>query len=147
MKKLYNDTCVLPWLLFLALWFVATFNWGQSWLWWWGRTTTYYDQKYIIRNRSGFHCNFMFTSRYIHFWLMINYKLYAGHETARSTLAFTFYLLTVNPAVQEKLFQEIDQFYSRNPVCMVQWIYMYNNDYNRTVLCWRLLSRLNMLIW
>lgn len=41
--------------------------------------------------------------------------LLAGHETARSTLAFIFYLLAVNPTVQEKLFKEIDQFYSRNP--------------------------------
>lgn len=41
--------------------------------------------------------------------------LLAGHETARSTLAFIFYLLVVNPAVQEKLIQEIDQFYLRNP--------------------------------
>ena len=37
--------------------------------------------------------------------------LIAGYETTSSCLAYTSYLLTINPDVQEKLCQELDNYF------------------------------------
>lgn len=40
--------------------------------------------------------------------------LLAGYETSSNTLAFVCYLLAIHPECQEKLQQEVDDFYSRH---------------------------------
>ena len=40
----------------------------------------------------------------------------AGNETTSVALSFVTYLLAVHLDVQEKLFEEIHQYYSENPV-------------------------------
>ena len=40
----------------------------------------------------------------------------AGYETTSTTLAFTTYLLAINPAVQERLANEIQEYFEENPV-------------------------------
>ena len=47
-------------------------------------------------------------SSLIIFWL--------GYETTSNCLAYTSYLLALNPDKQETLYQEIEQFYHENPV-------------------------------
>ena len=42
--------------------------------------------------------------------------LLAGYETTASTLAYTSYLLAVNPDIQEKLQSEIDSYFDEKPV-------------------------------
>ena len=42
--------------------------------------------------------------------------LIAGFETTSSCLAYTSYLLAVNPAVQDKLCQELDSYFKDHPV-------------------------------
>ena len=42
--------------------------------------------------------------------------LAAGYETTSSTLAFATYLLAVHPEAQERLSDEIHDYYEENPV-------------------------------
>ncbi|XP_026550826.1 thromboxane-A synthase [Notechis scutatus] len=42
--------------------------------------------------------------------------LIAGYETSNSTLSFGTYLLATNPQCQEKLLQEVDDFYSKHDI-------------------------------
>ncbi|KAH0616998.1 hypothetical protein JD844_028543 [Phrynosoma platyrhinos] len=42
--------------------------------------------------------------------------LIAGYETTNSTLSFATYLLATNPNCQEKLLQEVDEFFSKHLV-------------------------------
>ena len=45
--------------------------------------------------------------------------LFAGHETTSVALTFATYLLAKNPEVQEKLANEIHEYFDENPVCDV----------------------------
>ena len=40
----------------------------------------------------------------------------AGYETTANTLAYTSYLLALNPNIQEKLQSEIDSYFEEKPV-------------------------------
>lgn len=40
----------------------------------------------------------------------------AGYDTTANTLSYTSYLLALHPRVQERLQQEIDEYYEDNPV-------------------------------
>ena len=42
--------------------------------------------------------------------------LIAGYETTKTTLAYTSYLLAINPYIQMKLHSEIDDFFEEKPV-------------------------------
>ncbi len=42
--------------------------------------------------------------------------LMAGYETTANTLAYTSYLLAINPDIQEKLQSEIDSYFDDKPV-------------------------------
>ena len=42
--------------------------------------------------------------------------LLVGYETTANTLAFSSYLLALNPDIQEKLQSEIDNYFDENPV-------------------------------
>ncbi len=44
--------------------------------------------------------------------------LVSGYESTAQTLSFASYLLALNPHVQERLQQEIDDYYEENPVIM-----------------------------
>ena len=43
----------------------------------------------------------------------------AGYETTSNTLAYTSYLLALNPDIQEKLQSEIDSYYDNKPVSRI----------------------------
>ena len=45
--------------------------------------------------------------------------LFAGHETTSVALTFATYLLAKDPEVQEKLANEIHEYFDENPVCDV----------------------------
>ncbi len=45
--------------------------------------------------------------------------LLAGYETTSNTLAYVSYLLALNPIIQEKLQQEIDNYFDNNPVSKI----------------------------
>ena len=45
--------------------------------------------------------------------------LIAGFETTSNCLAYTSYLLAVNPAVQDKLCQELDTYFKDHPVSVL----------------------------
>ena len=42
-----------------------------------------------------------------------------GYETTSTTLAFTTYLLAANPEVQERLANEINEYFEENPVSVI----------------------------
>ena len=42
--------------------------------------------------------------------------LLVGYETTANTLAYTSYLLAINPNIQEKLQSEIDSYFDNKPV-------------------------------
>ena len=44
--------------------------------------------------------------------------LFAGHETTSVTLTFATYLLATHPEVQEKLVNEIHDYFKENLVCI-----------------------------
>ena len=45
--------------------------------------------------------------------------LLAGYETTANTLAYTSYLLALNSDIQEKLQSEIDSYFDKNPVSLL----------------------------
>ena len=45
--------------------------------------------------------------------------LLAGYETTANTLAYTSYLLALNPHIQEKLQSEIDSYFDDKPVRII----------------------------
>ena len=47
----------------------------------------------------------------------------AGYETTANALAYTSYLLALNPDIQEKLQSEIDSYFDENPVSHWQILY------------------------
>lgn len=54
--------------------------------------------------------------------------LLAGYETSSNTLAFTCYLLAINPECQRKVQEEVDDFFTRHVSvafsCEQLWIYL-----------------------
>ena len=44
--------------------------------------------------------------------------LLAGYETTANALAYTSYLLALNPEIQEKLQREIDDYFEEKPVSL-----------------------------
>ncbi len=42
--------------------------------------------------------------------------LLAGYDTTANTLTYASYLLALNPDIQQRLQEEIDQFYEEHPV-------------------------------
>ena len=48
--------------------------------------------------------------------------LMAGYETTANTLAYTSYLLALNPDIQEKLQSEIDSYFDDKLVCRCAYL-------------------------
>ena len=48
--------------------------------------------------------------------------LLAGYETTANTLAYTSYLLALNPDIQKKLQSEIDSYFEEKPVMTITFI-------------------------
>ena len=42
-----------------------------------------------------------------------------GYETTTNCMAYTSYLLALNPDKQDQLYREIEQFYNENPVSII----------------------------
>ena len=59
----------------------------------------------------------------------------AGHETTSSLLAFTSYLLAINPHEQEQLCQAIDNYYQENEVYYMEISFYYYCAVYRVLLC------------
>ena len=56
--------------------------------------------------------------------------LLAGYETTANALAYTSYLLALNPEIQEKLQAEIDEYFESKPV---SWSYCaQSHDYRHS---------------
>ena len=62
--------------------------------------------------------------------------LLAGYDTTANTLAYTSYLLALNPEVQEKLQADIDEYFESNPVSWSNLHQLYVNIVNGTCLHW-----------
>ena len=45
--------------------------------------------------------------------------LMAGYESTSATMSYTSYLLALNPTVQEKVHEEIVNYFKNNPVCQI----------------------------
>ena len=56
--------------------------------------------------------------------------LLAGYETTANTLAYTSYLLALNPEIQEKLQATIDEYFESNPVSWYNSVYAKVNHGN-----------------
>lgn len=50
--------------------------------------------------------------------------LLAGYETSSNTLAFTCYLLAINPDCQRKVQEEVDDFFTRHVSVFALWFVM-----------------------
>ena len=55
--------------------------------------------------------------------------LLAGYETTANALAYTSYLLALNPDIQEKLQSEIDSYFDDKPVSCPSLFYVFPNNY------------------
>ena len=56
--------------------------------------------------------------------------LLAGYETTANTLAYTSYLLAINPDIQEKLQSEIDSYFDDKPVRLKSSISLFADSWN-----------------
>ena len=52
--------------------------------------------------------------------------LLAGYETTANTLAYTSYLLALNPDIQEKLQSEIDSYFDDKPVSLYLFKFLWS---------------------
>ena len=55
--------------------------------------------------------------------------LSAGYETTANTLTYTSYLLALHPEIQQKLQEEIDNYFENNPVSKI-FVKMQLHSYN-----------------
>ena len=61
--------------------------------------------------------------------------LLAGYETTANTLAYTSYLLAINPDIQDKLQSEIDSYFDDKPVSLLTITKRKSLTINSTVGC------------